>query len=50
MQKVLTKSFFDHFLGSKQQDCQENYGIDIDKVGVVVNGVVVSVENVVVVV
>ena len=30
MQKVLTKSFFAHFLGSKQQDCQEN---DIDKVG-----------------
>ena len=33
MQKVLTKSFFAHFLGSKQQDCQENDGIDIDKVG-----------------
>ena len=33
MQKVLTKSFFVHFLGSKHQDCQENDGIDIDKVG-----------------
>ena len=33
MQKVLTKSFFVHFLGSKQQDCQENDGIDIGKVG-----------------
>ena len=33
MEKVLTKSFFAHFLGSKQQDCQENDGIDIDKVG-----------------
>ena len=33
MQKVLTKFFFSHFLGSKQQDCQENDGIVIDKVG-----------------
>ena len=34
MQKVLTKSlFFVHFLDSKQQECQENDGIDIGKVG-----------------
>ena len=33
MQKVLTESFIVHFLGSNQQDCQENDGIDIDKVG-----------------
>ena len=33
MQKVLSKSFFVHFLGPKQHDCQENDGIDIGKVG-----------------
>ena len=33
MQKVLTESFIVHFLGSNQQDCQENDGVDIDKVG-----------------
>ena len=33
MQKVLNIFFLVHFLGSKQQNCQENDGIDIDKVG-----------------
>jgi hypothetical protein len=33
MQKVIIKFFFSHFLGSKQQDCQENDSIVIDKVG-----------------
>ena len=33
MQKVLNIFFLVHSLGSKQQNCQENDGIDIDKVG-----------------
>ena len=33
MQKVIIKFFFSHFQGSKQQDCQENDGFVIDKVG-----------------